>query len=103
MKLGSLKEGGRDGTLIVVDRELAKAVRVGDIARSLQAALEDWGNVAPRLNRIYELLNMAGKAQTVNGEDVFAFDPQALESAQLQRDYYNCWQGLKKNFRAPHA
>jgi len=27
---------------------------------------------------------------------------QALESAQLQRDYYNCWQGLKKNFRAPH-
>jgi len=28
---------------------------------------------------------------------------QALESAQLQRDYYNCWQGLKKNFRAPHA
>jgi homogentisate 1,2-dioxygenase len=26
---------------------------------------------------------------------------QALESAQLQRDYYNCWQGLKKNFRAP--
>ncbi|MEP6939864.1 MAG: homogentisate 1,2-dioxygenase [Rudaea sp.] len=26
---------------------------------------------------------------------------QALESAQLQRDYVDCWQGLKKNFRAP--
>ncbi len=26
---------------------------------------------------------------------------QALESAQLQRDYHACWQGLKKNFRMP--
>ena len=26
---------------------------------------------------------------------------QALESAQLQRDYLECWQGLQKNFRAP--
>ena len=26
---------------------------------------------------------------------------QALESPQLQRDYNDCWQGLKKNFRAP--
>ncbi|HMM57601.1 MAG: homogentisate 1,2-dioxygenase [Xanthomonadales bacterium PRO7] len=26
---------------------------------------------------------------------------QALESRQLQRDYAQCWQGLKKNFRAP--
>jgi len=26
---------------------------------------------------------------------------QALESAQLQRDYHQCWQGLKKHFRPP--
>jgi len=26
---------------------------------------------------------------------------QALESPQLQRDYYQCWQGLKKQFRLP--
>ncbi|MBN8887143.1 MAG: homogentisate 1,2-dioxygenase [Rudaea sp.] len=26
---------------------------------------------------------------------------QALESPQLQRDYYQCWQGLKKHFRLP--
>ena len=26
---------------------------------------------------------------------------QALESPQLQRDYYQCWQGLKKHFRPP--
>ena len=29
MKLASLKEGGRDGTLIVVDRALERAVKAG--------------------------------------------------------------------------
>src|SRR6185312_15540998 len=86
MKLASLKQGGRDGTLVVVSRDLARAVRVTDIARTLQAALEDWGNTAPRLNRVYELLNEADKAQTINGEDVFAFDPAAL-AAPLPRAY----------------
>jgi fumarylacetoacetate (FAA) hydrolase len=32
MKLGSLKEGGRDGTLIVVSRDLTKAVKATGIA-----------------------------------------------------------------------
>ena len=86
MKLASLKEGGRDGTLIVVRRDLAKAVRVSDIARTLQAALEDWSNTAPRLNRVYELLHDAVKAQTINGEDVFALDPAEL-AAPLPRAY----------------
>ena len=49
MKLASLKEGGRDGTLIVVDRDLKRAVRATDIAPTLQKALDDWGNVAPKL------------------------------------------------------
>jgi len=86
MKLASLKEGGRDGTLIVVDRALARAVRATDTARTLQAALEDWSNTAPRLNRVYELLNDAAQAQTINGEEVFALDPAAL-AAPLPRAY----------------
>ena len=85
MKLASLKHGGRDGTLIVTSRDLAKAVRVGDIARTLQAALEDWSNTAPRLRRIYELLN-ASRAETINGEDVFVLDPATL-AAPLPRAY----------------
>ncbi len=44
MKLGSLKEGGRDGTLIVVSRDLTRAVRATGIADTLQRALEDWSN-----------------------------------------------------------
>jgi len=86
MKLASLKEGGRDGTLIVVDRSLQRAVRVGDVARTLQAALENWGSVAPRLNRVYELLHAAPQAQTINGEEVFALDPATL-AAPLPRAY----------------
>ena len=85
MKLATLKQGGRDGTLVVASRDLAKAVPVTEIARTLQAALDDWSNTAPRLNRIYELLN-ASHAQTINGEEVFALDPATL-AAPLPRAY----------------
>jgi len=86
MKLGSLKEGGRDGTLVVVSRDLTRAVRVRDIAPTLQAALEDWAAAAPRLNRVHELLHDAGKAQTINGEEIFALDPAVL-AAPLPRAF----------------
>lgn len=80
MKLGSLKEGGRDGTLIVVSRDLARAVRAKGIATTLQAALEDWSNLAPRLNALSESLN-AGDA-----DGVFDLDFNAL-AAPLPRAY----------------
>ena len=80
MKLGSLKEGGRDGTLIVVSRDLTRAVRASGIADTLQRALEDWSSAAPRLNALSEKLN-AGK---VDGE--FAVDFTAL-AAPLPRAY----------------
>jgi fumarylacetoacetate (FAA) hydrolase len=86
MKLGSLKEGGRDGTLVVVSRDLSRAVRVGDIARTLQAAIEEWSRAAPRLNRVHELLHAAPQAQTINGELVFTLDPVSL-AAPLPRAY----------------
>jgi fumarylacetoacetate (FAA) hydrolase len=81
-----LKEGGRDGTLVVVDRDLTRAVRVTDIARTLQAALEDWSRTAPRLARVSELLHAAPHAQTINGEEVFRLDVAAL-AAPLPRAY----------------
>lgn len=80
MKLGSLKEGGRDGTLIVVSRDLTRAVRAAGIAATLQQALEDWSNLALRLNALSEQLN----AGAVEGE--FAVDMQAL-AAPLPRAY----------------
>lgn len=80
MKLGSLKEGGRDGTLIVVSRDLARAVRATGIADTLQRALEDWSNAAPRLNALSDALN-AGTAA-----DAFDVDVAAL-AAPLPRAY----------------
>ncbi len=80
MKLGSLKEGGRDGTLIVVSRDLKHAVKATGIAATLQAALDDWSNAAPRLNALSDELN-AGKAQ-----GAFALDMSRL-AAPLPRAY----------------
>jgi len=80
MKLGSLKEGGRDGTLIVVSRDLKYAVKATGIAATLQAALDDWSNTAPRLNALYEELN-TGKAASA-----FALDMAVLASP-LPRAY----------------
>lgn len=85
MKLASLKEGGRDGTLIVVSRDLGRAVKATGIAPTLQRALEDWDSVAPRLNAVSDVLN-GSTADTVNGEPVFALDPLLLASP-LPRAY----------------
>jgi fumarylacetoacetate (FAA) hydrolase len=57
MKLATLKAGGRDGTLVLVDRVLQNCVEVPDIAHTLQRALDDWSNCAPRLNARSEELN----------------------------------------------
>ncbi|MBB3225904.1 fumarylacetoacetate (FAA) hydrolase [Luteibacter sp. Sphag1AF] len=80
MKLGSLKEGGRDGTLVVVSRDLTQAVKATGIAATLQAALDDWHVAAPRLNALSEQLN-AGEAA-----GAFALDVAAL-AAPLPRAY----------------
>jgi len=80
MKLGSLKEGGRDGTLIVVSRDLSRAVRATGIAATLQVALEDWSNLAPRLNALSESLNEG------DADGVFELDFNAL-AAPLPRAY----------------
>jgi fumarylacetoacetate (FAA) hydrolase len=60
MKLGTLKDGTRDGRLVVVSRDLAHSVPAGPI-RTLQQALEDWAAAAPPLEALYGGLN-AGTA-----------------------------------------
>ncbi len=80
MKLGSLKEGGRDGTLIVVSRDLTRAVRATGIAPTLQQALEDWSNLAPRLAALSESLNDG------SADGVFDLDMAQL-AAPLPRAY----------------
>ncbi|TNE35560.1 MAG: FAA hydrolase family protein [Alphaproteobacteria bacterium] len=61
MKLASLKSG-RDGALVIVSRDLSKMISAADIAPTLQAALDDWAAVAPRLEARSDALN-AGTAE----------------------------------------
>ncbi len=63
MKLASLKRGGRDGSLIVVSGDLSRYAVAGDIAPTLQRALDDWADAAPRLEALCEQVN-AGRIDT---------------------------------------
>jgi len=81
MKLASLKTGGRDGSLIVVSRNLAHFVAATDIAATLQIALDDWQQTAPRLNALYAELN-DGTCDGIQDLDVEALAaplPRAFE------------------------
>lgn len=79
MKLASLKSG-RDGELIVVSRDLSRAVSAGSVAATMQEALDNWAERAQELRRLYDALN----AGTSDG----AFDlvPETL-AAPLPRAF----------------
>lgn len=79
MKLASLK-GGRDGQLIVVSRDLTIAVEAGNVADTLQHALDEWEQAEPKLQALYDELN-AGSAG-----DAFSLDMDKL-AAPLPRSY----------------
>ncbi len=80
MKLASLKAGGRDGSLIVVNRSLDSFVSAAQVAPTLQAALDDWQRVERGLQVLSDELN-AGRR-----EDALPLDISALASP-LPRAY----------------
>jgi len=51
MRLASL-QGGRDGRLVVVSRDLAWCAHAADIAPTLQAALDNWPRAEPALRAL---------------------------------------------------
>jgi fumarylacetoacetate (FAA) hydrolase len=55
MKLASLKDA-RDGRLVVVSRDLSRCADASAVARTMQAALDDWNAAAPRLTEIADAL-----------------------------------------------
>lgn len=56
MKLATLNDGSRDGTLIVVRRDGKVYTPASDIAPTLQAALDEWDTRAPELEARFEAL-----------------------------------------------
>ncbi len=53
MKLASFNDGSRDGRLVVVSKDLTRCCAAGYIAPTLQAALDDWARIAPKLEALY--------------------------------------------------
>lgn len=58
MKLATLKNGARDGRLVVVSRDLTRYTDAARIAPSLQAALDDWDTAAPKLIQLAEQVEL---------------------------------------------
>jgi len=82
MKLASLRHG-RDGQLVVVSRDLSRCVAVPHIAPTLQRAMDEWAHLAPRLMRVYEILNDgdADGAKPFNSRDCASPLPRAYQWA----------------------
>ena len=82
MKLATLRRGGRDGRLVIVSRDLTRCLPVPGIAPTLQAALDDWAALSPRLAARASVL----ESQPENA-DIMPFDP-AQCAAPLPRAYH---------------
>ena len=80
MKLASVKDGSRDGQLVVVSRDLSTAHYATGIATRLQQVMDDWNFLSPQLEDLSQTLNQ-GKAR-----HAFAFDPRHC-MAPLPRAY----------------
>ena len=92
MKLGTLRNGDRDGQLVVVSSDLLRAVRADGIARTLQQAIEQWDHCAARLASLADAL-AAGEAEG-------AFD---LDLSQLMAPLPRAYQFVDGSAYLPHV
>ena len=79
MKLATIKDGSRDGRLVVVSRDLKRATYANGIAPTMQAALDNWDNCEE------ELQGLANGLED-NKADDFLFFPSAC-MAPLPRSH----------------
>ncbi|MYN45123.1 2-keto-4-pentenoate hydratase [Pseudoduganella sp. FT93W] len=75
MKLATLKDGSRDGRLVVVSRDLSRYQHVPKIAATMQHALDNWELVAPRLEQVYAALNAGELLDTQPFDQNFCHSP----------------------------
>ena len=81
MKLASLKSG-RDGRLVVVSDDLAWCADAAHIAPTLQTALDDWDDIAPRLEALaIDLAHEAIPMMRFHERDAAAPLPRAYQWA----------------------
>jgi fumarylacetoacetate (FAA) hydrolase len=58
MKLATLKNGSRDGRLVIVSRDLTRYTDASFLVPTLQAALDDWPRIFPHLAALAESLEL---------------------------------------------
>ena len=123
MKLASIKNG-RDGTLVVVSRDLAQCATAEDIAPTMQDALDNWKVSAPKLRALAEKLEN-GKANSIDFDQSKAHSPlprayqwadgsayinhvelvRKARGAEVPESFYSdplMYQGGSDGFLAPH-
>ncbi|MGE3306094.1 MAG: fumarylacetoacetate hydrolase family protein [Rhizobiaceae bacterium] len=82
MKLATLKDGTRDGRLVVVSRDLTRCTDATFLARTLQAALDDWGRLSSHLAALAESLELGSvPSQRFHEHDAHAPLPRAYQWA----------------------
>ena len=81
MKFATLADGSRDGRLVLVSRDLARALPVPQVARTLQDALDRWAEVEPVLR------GLAADLEAGRATDAVRFDP-AGALAPLPRSHH---------------
>ncbi|MGE0797415.1 MAG: fumarylacetoacetate hydrolase family protein [Lautropia sp.] len=80
MKLATLRTTERDGRLLVVSRDLTRALDASAVAPDLQSALDAWDVAEPRLRALSQSLEQG------NPDGTFPLDPARL-AAPLPRAY----------------
>ncbi|MCE9680090.1 fumarylacetoacetate hydrolase family protein [Shewanella sp. AS1] len=75
MKLASYNNGRRDGQLMLVSRDLTKAVAVPAIAHTLQQLLDAWDLFQPQLQELYDALNEGLLPNTVDFDEAKCMSP----------------------------
>ncbi|HTA18116.1 MAG TPA: fumarylacetoacetate hydrolase family protein, partial [Polyangia bacterium] len=79
MKLATLRDGSRDGALVVVRRDGAVFTRAREVARTLQTALDDWARVAPALGALADALEAGGSGEPLDPRALACPLPRAFE------------------------
>jgi fumarylacetoacetate (FAA) hydrolase len=82
MKLATIRDGTRDGMLVVVSRDLTRCCPARPVAATLQAALDDWEHVSPRLADLAHDLELgAVPAERFHERDALSPLPRAYQWA----------------------
>ncbi len=82
MKLASLNDGSRDGKLVVVSKDLTRYCAADNIAPTLQAALDNWDETAPRLEALYrDVEHQAVPTERFHEREAYSPLPRAYQWA----------------------